>query len=123
MRKIISTTLALAMLATSGVAFTGESEARRGHRYHDRHHYYDNHYYHDRRHYRRHRGGEAAAAIAGLALGAIIVGSTQNRYRNDGYSYRRGLSHVERCERRYRSYDRRTDTFIGYDGREYYCNL
>lgn len=120
MRKIVSTTLALAMLATSGVAFTGESEARRGHRHYERHHH---HHYHYDRHPRRHRGGEAAAAIAGLALGAIIVGSTQNRYRDDGYRYRRGLSHVERCERRYRTYDRRTDTFIGYDGREYYCNL
>lgn len=119
MRKIMSAALALAMAATSAVAFTGESEARRGYRDYDRyerHHYYDRGY---RNRYRRHHhhGNEAAAAIAGLALGAIIVGSTQNRY---GY---RGSSHVERCERRYRSYDRRTDTFIGRDGREYYCNL
>jgi len=31
--------------------------------------------------------------------------------------------HVERCDARYRSYDHRTDTFVGYDCDEHYCQL
>ena len=129
MRKIISSFLALAMLATSAAAFTGESEAR------SRRHY-DNHGYYD--HHRRHNNNDdvAAAAIIGLALGAIVIGSLadQNRRTNRNYAYddrydRRydardaQWQHIRRCEARYRSYDRYSDTFIGRDGRRYYCNL
>lgn len=124
MKKVISTTLALAMAATSSVALAGSSEARRG----DRHGYYDNRGYD---HHRRHRGNgdAAAAAIVGLALGAIIIGSTQERrrtttyYYDDGYRGDSNWDHVRRCESRYRSYDRYSDTFVGRDGRRYYCNL
>ena len=129
MRKIISSVLALAMLATSAAAFTGESEAR------SRRHY-DNKGYYD--HHRRHNNNDdvAAAAIIGLALGAIVIGSLadQNRRTNLNYAYddrydRRydardaQWQHIRRCEARYRSYDRYSDTFIGRDGRRYYCNL
>jgi hypothetical protein len=31
--------------------------------------------------------------------------------------------HVELCEDRYVSYDRRTDTFLGFDGDRHYCSL
>ena len=31
--------------------------------------------------------------------------------------------HVARCYRRYRSYDHRSDTFVGYDGRARRCRL
>ena len=31
--------------------------------------------------------------------------------------------HVERCEDRFRSYDRRSDTYLGFDGDRHYCNL
>lgn len=131
MRKIISTALAVAMLAASSLTFVGEAEARRGGKYYERHHHHERHYD------RRHRRGDdaAAAAIIGLALGAIIVGTQQQSrrgntyyddrsYRNDGYDRRDAYwEHVRRCEARYRSYDRRSDTFIGRDGRRYYCNL
>lgn len=122
MRKFISMAVAGAMLAASSLTFVGEAEARRGGKYYERHHHHERYY--DRRH--RRGNDAAAAAIVGLALGAIIVG-TQNRqtYRYDrGYDRRDAYwEHVRRCEQRYRSYDRRSDTFIGRDGRRYYCNL
>ena len=31
--------------------------------------------------------------------------------------------HVRRCNKRYRTYDERSDTFIGNDGREHQCRL
>ncbi|WP_182086737.1 BA14K family protein [Aureimonas sp. ME7] len=47
----------------------------------------------------------------------------QARYYDDyGYSSPRG-SHVERCFARYRSYDPRSDTYVGYDGYARRCNL
>ena len=123
MKKFISAALAFTMLATSSVALAGTSEARQRN-----HGYYNNddngHYY--RRDRRHHNGNAAGAAILGFALGAIIVGSQQNRrsYDYDRYDSRDATwDHIRRCEARYRSYDRRTDTFIGRDGREYYCNL
>lgn len=63
--------------------------------------------------------GTVAAGIFGFALGAAIVGS--NRTYNDGYSS--WDDHVEACEDRYRSYDERTDTFLGYDGLRHRCRL
>lgn len=88
---------------------------------------------HRGRHYnRRHHDNGAAigAGIAGLAIGAIVGGALANdRYYErpvpiyrvrPGGSYAR---HVARCEARYRSYDARTDTFLGYDGHRHRCNL
>ncbi|WP_279480517.1 BA14K family protein [Aureimonas sp. SK2] len=46
----------------------------------------------------------------------------QARYYDDYGTYSRS-SHVERCLARYRSYDPRTDTYVGYDGYERRCNL
>lgn len=132
-KKIISTALALAMAATSTVGLTGTADARSRH-----HGYYSNYndgYYYRRHRHHNHNGDAIAAGVLGFALGAIVVGSTQRRYvRRDYYDggryydsgydrYHSRYDHVRRCESRYRSYDRRTDTFIGRDGREYYCNL
>ncbi|WP_061933545.1 BA14K family protein [Aureimonas sp. AU22] len=48
----------------------------------------------------------------------------QARYYDDYGTYTRGGgSHVERCLARYRSYDPRSDTYVGYDGYERRCNL
>ncbi|MCC6921378.1 MAG: BA14K family protein [Alphaproteobacteria bacterium] len=130
-KKIISTALALAMAATSTVGLASTAEARgRHHGYYSNG--YDGHYY--RRRHHNHNGDAIAAGVLGFALGAIVVGSTQRRtvrrdydggrYYDSGYDrYDSRYDHVRRCEARYRSYDRRTDTFIGRDGREYYCNL
>ena len=68
--------------------------------------------------------GEAAllAGTGGFILGAII-GSEHHRYRrHDRVIYIRD-THVERCLARYRTYDPRTDTYIGYDGYEHLCRL
>lgn len=64
--------------------------------------------------YRGHGGGDdgagvAAGVLGGLLLGAIIANEAQ-----------RGSS-VEACARRYRSYDRGSQTFVGRNGVRYSC--
>jgi hypothetical protein len=60
----------------------------------------------------RDSGSNIAAGIIGLAVGAAISG-------NRGY----GTDHVRACQNRYRSYNVRTDTFLGYDGFRHACRL
>jgi hypothetical protein len=87
------------------------------------------------RFYRRNRGGldSISSGLLGFGFGAIIGGAianSNNNNNNNGYyggdrvvgggSYR---AHVEACYARYRSYDERTDTFLGYDGYRHRCNL
>jgi hypothetical protein len=67
--------------------------------------------------YRNHRndngfGGNLAASLFGFAAGAAMNGSP-------GYT----SNHVRACENRYRSYNVRTDTFLGYDGFRHACRL
>jgi len=80
----------------------------------NRHRWSDNDY---RRWYRWNEPsiGGIAAGIFGLAVGAAIV----NSINNGGYS----SSHVARCEARYRSYNARTDMYLGYDGQYHRCRL
>lgn len=70
------------------------------------------------------------AGIFGLAIGAIIAGAIANSNKpapapaprpSAGNNYDAG--HVARCAARYKSYDVRTDTFLGYDGIRHPCNL
>ncbi|HVI27664.1 BA14K family protein [Hansschlegelia sp.] len=76
----------------------------RGHRYYGGRRYYYGHRY-------RHRhSGYWGAGIAGLALGAAIASSARPRYRTKSW-----------CASRYRSYNWRTETFIGRGGRLYRC--
>lgn len=83
-------------------------------------HHWDNHHY--RTFYRNHQSAfpGLVAGIFGLAVGAAIANSANNNggYNNGGYN-----SHVARCEDHYRSYDPRTDTFMGYDGYHHRCML
>lgn len=82
---------------------------------------YDRFYYSNRRNL-----DPLAAGIFGLALGAIIGGAVSN---GNGPSYgdrvigRVDNSHAARCYARFRSYDERSDTYLGYDGNRHYCNL
>jgi|GEM_PF-1885365 hypothetical protein len=61
----------------------------------------------------------------GAALGSIIANGNNNRRGGDvvvgranGYD-----AHVQACYSRYRSYDERSDTFMGYDGIRKRCRL
>jgi len=96
--------IAAAAQQTSGVT---EVQYRRhwGPRYH-RHGYYGHRY---------RRGWGGGAVLGGLAAGAIIGGAiaSQNRaYANDAVAY---------CMNRYRSYDPRSGTYLGYDGLRHPC--
>ena len=74
-----------------------------------------------------HRDSHVGAAILGGVLGGIIGGSIANSRRDTlppRRVYRRSAlqDHIAWCERRYRSYDARSDTYINNRGRERYCN-
>lgn len=81
-----------------------------------------NRYYNYNR-YRPYYGGLGfglGAGLFGFALGSALANSYDDRvYIDDGY----GDSHIARCEARYRSYNARTDTFLGYDGYYHRCRL
>ncbi len=70
-----------------------------------------------RDHYRNHDFGadNAVAGIFGFAAG-VMTGSMVNGGAGSG-------AHVAACENRYRSYDHRSDTYLGYDGRRHDCML
>ncbi len=121
MKKFLSAALAIAIGATGTVGLVGEAEARKRDRYYSHNYHHDNYRY--RRHH-NHNGDAVAAGIIGFALGAIVAGQSQRNYvRRDYYARDPAWDHIRRCERRYRSYDRYSDTFLGRDGRRYYCQL
>jgi len=69
-----------------------------------------------------------ATGIFGLAFGAILGGALANGNNNNNGDRVVGRvnsssSHVQACYARYRSYDERTDTYLGYDGYRHACNL
>lgn len=70
-----------------------------------------------RRHHRRHNDDFRFGFGLGfpLALGAAPF------YGNRYYGYEGSGGHVEYCMDRYRSYDLRTNTFMGYDGYRHEC--
>jgi len=65
-----------------------------------------------------------AASLFGLGFGAILGGAIANS-NNDRVVGRvnGGDAHVRACSARYRSYDARTDSYLGYDGIRHRCNL
>lgn len=157
MKRTISAVLAATILGTSvfATAAPAFADGRREH-YMDR--YYKEHgrdkdYYRwrkDRRHWndrdyrrwyeghRRHddNNDAAAAAIFGLAAGAILGGiaagsmapppRSQATINSDAPppagGYRFGSAgYVSYCSSKYRSFDARSGTFMGYDGYRHYC--
>lgn len=71
-----------------------------------------------------------ATGLFGLAFGAILGGALANSGNSNGVGDRvvgrvdgGGYDHVSACYARYRSYDERTDTYMGYDGYRHRCNL
>ena len=77
---------------------------RRHWRGHNRHH---------RRHYRR---GPGAGLGIGLATGALIGGAIASQG-----AYARARDADAYCASRFRSYDPRSGTYLGYDGRRHAC--
>ncbi len=59
-------------------------------------------------------GNPVIGALAGAAGGAIIGAATTPTGQTS--------DHVRWCAERYRSYDPRTDTYMGYDGYRHRCN-
>lgn len=57
--------------------------------------------------------------IAGAAIASGINNSNDSGWNGNG-SYN---SHVARCEARFRSYNARTDMYLGFDGDYHRCNL
>jgi hypothetical protein len=73
----------------------------------------------ERRHRDRDKDDSAAiiAGIIGFALGAAIVGSQQDA----DHARSADRSWDDYCARKYRSYDRRSRTYMGTDGLRHYC--
>jgi len=67
--------------------------------------------------------GNVGAGIFGFIAGAAIANGFRNSNNNGWSGNGSWSSHVARCEARYRSYDERTDSFLGYDGDRHRCNL
>jgi len=75
------------------------------------------HWQHRRYHRHRHHGAGAAAAagIIGLGIGAAIAsGAAERQYRED-------REWDAYCFSKYKSYDPRTGTYLGYDGYRHPC--
>ncbi|CCD85273.1 conserved hypothetical protein; putative signal peptide [Bradyrhizobium sp. ORS 285] len=64
--------------------------------------------------YRHHHNGSGAAVLGGLAAGAIIGGAIANSRAQAGEA-------ETYCAQRYRSYDPRSGTYLGNDGRRRSC--
>ena len=165
MKKLFTTALAAVVISTAAVVApvaVSPAAAQQGNwgdapgAPQDRNHWGGHHkqwpqYYRGNRHHprhgrvvRRHRDGDAAAAaIIGLATGAVIGGILSESRRNDrvyvaprDYRAYRGpkvitldqgslepwtASWYRYCDARYRSFNPNTGTFRGYDGQDHFC--
>lgn len=134
MKDTISTVLAGMIAASSLVSLSAPAFAQRFHSrddyvrsycgrhggdrdcrdYHRGHRHWDRNRYRDFYRHHHDRNDVGAAALFGLAAGAIIGAAAASNS---------GSGHVARCEQHYRSYDRRTDSYLGYDGARHACTL
>ena len=93
-----------------------------GNRYHYRRHGHNNNYYGNR--YYRYGGAGyynyGWPYYGGIGLGYGFGYDDGLDYYNDRYNG--GGSHVQWCLNRYRSYNPRTNTYMGYDGYRHRCN-
>jgi hypothetical protein len=105
MNKIVSVAGAAALVAAVSLSAIVPASAQPW-MYHR--HYYHNQFYGP--------GPAIGAGILGFAAGAALAGAA----RSNGGDYR---EHIANCEDVYRSYDVRTDTYLGYDGYRHRCNL
>jgi hypothetical protein len=87
-----------------------ENHGYRGHRGYRGHGYRGGNRYYGRRHHDNDAGAAIAGGILGLAAGAIIAGSVAQN-----------SNAVQYCASRFRSYDPRSGTYLGYDGYRHAC--
>jgi hypothetical protein len=77
--------------------------------------------------HRGYGGAVAAGVIGGLVLGGIIASSRRHYYYGPPPPYARGYydpdyeAWLDYCFSRYRTFDPRSGTYRGYDGRRHYC--
>ncbi len=93
-----------------------------GNRHSYRRYKYNN--YHNGGYYRRHRhhyNNDWPYYALAFGLGYGLGGYGGGYGYDDGY-YGGGGGHVQWCLNRYRSYNPRTNLFMGYDGRRHRCN-
>ena len=90
---------------------------RRGHSHWSRNDY--------NRFYTRHRGGldNLASGLIGFTFGAMLAGSSRSSNNDDEDFVTTSSGHVARCEARFRSYDERSDSYLGFDGQRHDCTL
>lgn len=111
MNRLIAIGSALAVAAGVSLAAAAPASAQMGPWWwHNHHHYYHGYYG---------PGPAIGAGILGFAAGAAIAGAANN----DRVYVSGDRDHVTACEDAYRSYDVRTDTYLGYDGNRHYCEL
>ena len=79
-------------------------------------------YRHRHSHYRHYHGGYYYSNPWWRHSGPVIALGIAPSYGYGYNSYRGGGDHVQWCYNRYRSYDVRSNTFMGYDGYRHECN-
>ncbi|TDH34350.1 BA14K family protein [Pseudohoeflea suaedae] len=97
---------------------------KNGKRYYSSRHYRHRPYYH---HHHNNNGNAAAALGLGLAIGAVTAGAIASSRAPAPAYYGGGLEPwspgwYRYCEDKYRSFNARTGTYRGYDGRDHFCN-
>jgi hypothetical protein len=108
----------LAAAIQNGEVKSDYSQYRR--RYVQRRHYGPRRYSrYPRGYYRRDRGDALAAGALGLATGAIIGGALAQSQAQAAPTY--GSNTHAYCAQRFKSYDPRSGTYLGYDGIRHPC--
>jgi hypothetical protein len=130
--KTVASLAAAVLIAATSLASTTVTADAGGKHWQGKPHYTNNYYY-----YRGGNGWNSGAALAtGAILGLSIGALAAPRYYAPAppppvyyqppppaYGYYGGptAQHISYCESRYRSYDARYNTFVGYDGYIHQC--
>lgn len=150
MKRFVSHSLAAIMMATSLAAAPALAQDRGGHdrpppghelrpppppdarwdRGHEPPPYWNNRQWEYRQRYlRRHDHDEndhdaTVGLIAGVILGFVLGAAVADSQERQGYAQSRlnDPAWTADCARRYRSFDRYSGTYLGYDGLRHYCH-